>query len=156
MSKESSQVFHDRYLSCNAPLVVVIFTGSDFDAIEDKTNALITKDPNKLSVYERGFDGHSLRAHTYFGDRMPNLIRPGNRRVFQINQDNTLYVLFEGDMVEFDPLKIKQSIIQETHLDDKSADAVTEIVVRRIISSGIRFLSGRNSRRYKQYCCFSI
>ncbi|TFF96301.1 MAG: hypothetical protein EU547_06590, partial [Promethearchaeota archaeon] len=52
----------------------------------------------------------------------------------------------EGDMVEFDPLKIKQSIMQETHLDDKSADQVTEIVVRRIISSGIKFLSGPHIR----------
>ena len=52
----------------------------------------------------------------------------------------------EGDMVEFDPLKIKQSIIQETCLDDKAADQITEIVVRRIISSGIRFLSGPHIR----------
>jgi ribonucleoside-triphosphate reductase len=52
----------------------------------------------------------------------------------------------EGDMVPFDPLKIKQSIINETRLDDKSVDKITEIVVRRIISSGIRFLSGPHIR----------
>ena len=52
----------------------------------------------------------------------------------------------EGDMVNFDPRKIKQSIIKETHLDSESADKITEIVVRRIISSGIKFLSGPHIR----------
>ncbi|MBD3212189.1 MAG: anaerobic ribonucleoside-triphosphate reductase [Candidatus Lokiarchaeota archaeon] len=52
----------------------------------------------------------------------------------------------EGDWVEFDPSKIYQSIIKETHLDKNSADKITEIVVRRIISSGIKFLSGPHIR----------
>ncbi len=52
----------------------------------------------------------------------------------------------EGDVVSFDPLKIEQSIIRETGLDKESADKITEFVVRRIISSGIRFLSGPHIR----------
>ncbi|TES94553.1 MAG: anaerobic ribonucleoside-triphosphate reductase, partial [Promethearchaeota archaeon] len=52
----------------------------------------------------------------------------------------------EGDVVPFDPLKIKQSIIKETGLDQKSADQITELVVRRIISSSISFLSGPHIR----------
>ncbi|MFX1378515.1 MAG: anaerobic ribonucleoside-triphosphate reductase [Promethearchaeota archaeon] len=52
----------------------------------------------------------------------------------------------EGDVVSFDPLKIEQSIIYETGLDQKYADKITELVVRRIISSGIRFLSGPHIR----------
>ncbi|MHA1273730.1 MAG: anaerobic ribonucleoside-triphosphate reductase [Promethearchaeota archaeon] len=52
----------------------------------------------------------------------------------------------EGDVVEFDPLKIKISIIKETGLDEDNADKITEIVVRRIISSGIQFLSGPHIR----------
>ncbi|MFX1339632.1 MAG: anaerobic ribonucleoside-triphosphate reductase [Promethearchaeota archaeon] len=52
----------------------------------------------------------------------------------------------EGDVVPFDPLKIQQSLINETKLDQKSADMITELVVRRIISSGIRFLSGPHIR----------
>ncbi|MHA1291792.1 MAG: anaerobic ribonucleoside-triphosphate reductase, partial [Promethearchaeota archaeon] len=52
----------------------------------------------------------------------------------------------EGDIVEFDPLKIEQSIIKETGLNQKSANRITEIVVRRIISSGIKFLSGPHIR----------
>ncbi|TKJ24483.1 MAG: anaerobic ribonucleoside-triphosphate reductase [Promethearchaeota archaeon Loki_b31] len=52
----------------------------------------------------------------------------------------------EGDVVPFDPLKIKQSIVKETGLSDKVADSITELVVRRIISSGIMFLSGPHIR----------
>ncbi len=52
----------------------------------------------------------------------------------------------EGDVVSFDPRKIEQSIIIETGLDQNSADKITELVVRRIISSGIKFLSGPHIR----------
>ncbi|TXT66753.1 MAG: putative Ribonucleoside-triphosphate reductase [Promethearchaeota archaeon] len=52
----------------------------------------------------------------------------------------------EGDWVKFDPSKIYQSIIKETGLDNTSAEKITEIVVRRIISSGIKFLSGPHIR----------
>jgi len=52
----------------------------------------------------------------------------------------------EGDVVPFEPLKIKQSIVKETGLNDKVADSITELAVRRIISSGIMFLSGPHIR----------
>ncbi len=52
----------------------------------------------------------------------------------------------EGDVVSFDPKKIEQSIIIETGLNQNSADRITELVVRRIISSGIKFLSGPHIR----------
>ena len=43
-----------------------LFCGADFNSLEDYISALTTKDPNKLAVYERGFDGHCLRACYYF------------------------------------------------------------------------------------------
>ncbi len=46
------------------------FCGIDFASLEDRISALTTKDPNKLKVYTDGYDGHSLRAHSYFGDQM--------------------------------------------------------------------------------------
>ena len=51
-----------------------LFCGLDFNSLEDKISALTTKDPNKLKVYTDGYDGHSLRAYTYFGDQMPDII----------------------------------------------------------------------------------
>lgn len=50
-----------------------LFTGLDFDSLEDRISALTTKDPNKLKVYLDGFDGHCLRAYSYFGDQMPDI-----------------------------------------------------------------------------------
>jgi ribonucleoside-triphosphate reductase len=52
----------------------------------------------------------------------------------------------EGDVVSFDPLKIKESLIKETCLNEAPANRVTELTVRRIISSGIKFLSGPHIR----------
>ena len=51
-----------------------LFCGADFSSLEDKINALLTKDPNKLKVYIDGYDGHCLRAFSYFGDQMPDIV----------------------------------------------------------------------------------
>jgi len=50
-----------------------LFAGADFNSLEDYISALTTKDPNKLAVYERGFDGHCLRAAYYFRDKCPEI-----------------------------------------------------------------------------------
>ena len=51
-----------------------LFAGADFASLEDRINALLTQDPNKIKVYTDGYDGHCLRAHAYFGDEMPDII----------------------------------------------------------------------------------
>lgn len=51
-----------------------LFVGLDFASLEDRISALTTKDPNKIKVYTDGYDGHSLRAFSYFGDRMPDIV----------------------------------------------------------------------------------
>lgn len=50
-----------------------LFCGADFNSLEDYISALTTKDPNKLKVYEQGFDGHCLRAAYYFRDQVPHI-----------------------------------------------------------------------------------
>ena len=47
--------------------------GADFSSLEDRISALLTKDPAKLKVYLDGFDGHCLRAYSYFGDKMADI-----------------------------------------------------------------------------------
>lgn len=49
------------------------FCGLDFDSLEDRISALTTKDPNKLKVYTDGYDGHCLRAYSYFTEDMPDI-----------------------------------------------------------------------------------
>jgi DNA polymerase-1 len=51
-----------------------LFCGADFNSLEDMISALTTKDKNKLKVYTDGYDGHSLRAFSYFKDQCPDII----------------------------------------------------------------------------------
>ncbi len=51
-----------------------IFCGADFNSLEDYISALTTKDPNKLQVYTQGYDGHCLRAFSYFPERLPGIV----------------------------------------------------------------------------------
>lgn len=50
-----------------------LFCGADFNSLEDYISALTTRDPNKLKVYEQGFDGHCLRAAFYYNDELPHI-----------------------------------------------------------------------------------
>ena len=50
-----------------------LFCGADFQALEDKINTLLTRDINKMAVYLRKFDGHCLRAYSYWKDQMPDI-----------------------------------------------------------------------------------
>ena len=47
--------------------------GLDFASLEDRISALTTKDPNKIKVYTDGYDGHSLRAYSYWTEQMPDI-----------------------------------------------------------------------------------
>ncbi len=77
-----------------------------------------------------------LKQESYKNERKEELLKSLLPRVFRT----------EGDWVDFNPIKIEESIIKETGLDLESAEQITEIVVRRIISSGIKFLSGPHIR----------
>lgn len=50
-----------------------IMCGADFSSLEDRINALLTKDDNKLKVYTDGYDGHCLRAYYYWGSQMSDI-----------------------------------------------------------------------------------
>jgi DNA polymerase-1 len=50
-----------------------IFCGADFSSLEDRINALLTKDPNKLKVYVDGYDGHCLRTYSYWPEEFKHL-----------------------------------------------------------------------------------
>ncbi len=51
-----------------------LFCGADFNSLEDYISALTTKDPNKLKVYTDGYDGHCLRAYSYWPDKCIGII----------------------------------------------------------------------------------
>ena len=51
-----------------------LFCGADFSALEERIGAILSQDPNRIKVYTDGFDGHSMRAHRYFADQMPDIV----------------------------------------------------------------------------------
>lgn len=71
-----------------------LLVGLDYSSLEDRISALTTKDPNKIKVYTEGYDGHCLRAYSYFGEHMPD-IDPAS--VASINSIEKLYKSFRQD-----------------------------------------------------------
>lgn len=67
----SGSTFGKLIKSCFSAPKGWIFAGADFNSLEDYISALTTKDPNKLNVYIKGFDGHCLRAAYYFREKLP-------------------------------------------------------------------------------------
>lgn len=85
-----------------------IFGGLDFASLEDKISALTTKDPNKLKVYTDGYDGHSLRAHAYFGEHMQDIRQvTDQQRCFRVVIGDETHFLVEGDLVQLPDQTIK-------------------------------------------------
>lgn len=50
-----------------------LLVGLDIASLEDRISAILTKDPNKTSLYLEGYDGHSLRTYHYYGHLMPDI-----------------------------------------------------------------------------------
>lgn len=79
-----------------------LFMGLDFASLEDRISALTTKDPNKLLVYTQGFDGHSLRAHAYWPERMPEIeLAPENASCYKANVGGTCVYFHSDEDVEY-------------------------------------------------------
>ncbi|UEP18685.1 DNA polymerase [Pseudomonas phage vB_PaeP_YL2] len=51
-----------------------LFGGADFAALEDRINALLTQDPNKIKVYTDGYDGHSMRTFAFWPDKCDGIV----------------------------------------------------------------------------------
>lgn len=50
-----------------------LMAGADFSSLEDRINALLTKDPNKLKIYTDGYDGHAFRTKSYWPQLTPDI-----------------------------------------------------------------------------------
>lgn len=72
----------------------------DYNSLEDYISALTTKDKNKLKVYTDGYDGHSLRAVSYFSEQCPEL-QPveEDARVFKVTLNEVDHFLKCGMLV---------------------------------------------------------
>lgn len=67
-----------------------IFAGADFNALEDRINALLTQDPNKIKVFTDGYDPHSMRTYAYWPEKfahLPNTVEGINRIQDEYKED---------------------------------------------------------------------
>lgn len=87
-----------------------LMVGADFNSLEDYVSALTTRDSNKLAVYEKGFDGHCLRAAYYFKELMPD-IRLANEQdeCYALTRDGVTTYHIKGDIVLIDGEEIEVS-----------------------------------------------
>ena len=69
-----------------------LFAGADFNALEDKINTILTKDPNKVKVWVDGYDAHCYRAYYYWKHKMPDIVDT----VDSINSIKTKYGNLRG------------------------------------------------------------
>ena len=80
--------YGDLIKSCVQAKTGKLYVGADFNALEDKVNTLLTRDPNKMKIFLEGFDGHCLRAYFYFKEQMPLIL---DDSVKSINSIKKLY-----------------------------------------------------------------
>ena len=90
-----------------------VIGGADFSSLEDRINAILTQDPNKIKVYTDGYDGHSLRAYAYFmqdmvgitntvasinsiADKYPDLRQQSKGPTFALTYEGTAYTLVKN------------------------------------------------------------
>lgn len=69
----SHSVYAKLIKACFATIFGWLFSGADFNSLEDMVSALTTRDKNKMAVYIDGYCGHCLRAFFYFGSELPDI-----------------------------------------------------------------------------------
>jgi anaerobic ribonucleoside-triphosphate reductase len=75
-----------------------------------------------------------------------DIFKSKNSKMEFINKLLPEVFMSTGDVQKFNPKNIVESVVKEAGLSYKDAKTVTELVVRRIIASGIKFLSGPHIR----------
>ena len=70
-----------------------LWVGLDYASLEDHISALVTKDPNKLKVYTDEYDGHCLRAYSYWKNLMPDI----TAQLDEIHKEGKVYKITNDD-----------------------------------------------------------
>lgn len=75
-----------------------LWVGLDYASLEDHISALVTKDPNKLKVYTDEYDGHCLRAYSYWKNLMPDI----TAQLDEIHKEGKVYkITYDDGSVEY-------------------------------------------------------
>jgi len=69
----SGSTYGELIKSCFISPPNMIMCGADFNALEARIGALLTKDPQFLKVYTEGYDSHSNNAFHYWPNKFPDI-----------------------------------------------------------------------------------
>lgn len=78
---------------CFSPPKGKIWLDSDYNSLEIRISALLSKDSNMLKEFTKGLDGHSLRANKYFPDELPKI----QEWLTELNKEGNLYKITYDD-----------------------------------------------------------
>lgn len=80
-----------------------LFVGADQRSLEDHISALLTKDSNKLKVYTDSYDGHCLRAYSYYKEKIPEIkLAEDTDKCFRITfTDGTTKYVKEDELAQY-------------------------------------------------------
>ena len=70
-----------------------LFVALDFQSLEAKIGALLTRDPAKLDIYLHGYDSHCFNTYVYFPDKLPEYVS----KLSQISSERTYYRITNDD-----------------------------------------------------------
>jgi DNA polymerase-1 len=102
----SGSKFGKLIKKCFEPIHDWLFVGSDMDSLESKINALLTRDPNQMKVYEDLYDGHCIRAYYYFKEQMPKIsLANVDDKCFVANVGGTDIRFKTGDTITYKNIK---------------------------------------------------
>ena len=82
-----------------------LFCGADFNALEARIDALVTKDPEKLGVYTQGYDSHAYNTYHYWPIKFPHITLWKDEkqfRTFELQFNGQTHYLKEGDELELE------------------------------------------------------
>ena len=75
MNLPSNSIYGKLIKACFISPPGYLMVGSDFANLESRVAALVTRDPNSMIVYTKGYDSHALAAFFYFRDQMPDIVK---------------------------------------------------------------------------------
>ena len=88
-----------------------LFIGLDFNALEARVDALVTRDQAKLLVYTKGYDSHAYACYHYWPEKFPDVVLSTEEkpfRTFVVVSSGQTHYLKEGDEVELPDGSIKR------------------------------------------------
>lgn len=88
-----------------------LLVGLDFNALEARVDALVTRDQAKLLVYTKGYDSHAYACYHYWPEKFPDVVLSTERkpfRTFVVVSGGQTHYLKEGDEVELPGGTIKK------------------------------------------------